>query len=132
DGADHGRPRRIWSERGGPLATAGLLLWLTIVLTTMVPFDFRGDLERMEVLKTLPLPAWRVALGQLVTPVLLLYLVQALLLGAVQLAWGQWNFLLVLFLVFAPPANLLVFGLDNLLFLWFPSRVVAANPGDFQ
>jgi len=120
------------ANEGGPLATAGLLLWLTIVLTTMVPFDFRGDLERMEVLKTLPLPAWRVALGQLVTPVLLLYLVQALLLGAVQLAWGQWNFLLVLFLVFAPPANLLVFGLDNLLFLWFPSRVVAANPGDFQ
>src|SRR5262249_56201150 len=70
--------------------------------------------------------------GRVVTLVLVLYLVQALLLGAVRLAWGQWNFLLVLFLVFAPPANLLVFGLDNLLFLWFPSRVVAANPGDFQ
>ena len=33
---------------------------------------------------------------------------------------------------FAVPFNFLVFGLDNLLFLWFPSRVVASNPGDFQ
>jgi len=117
---------------GGAYATAGMLLWLSVVMTTLVPFDFRGDLERMEVLKTLPLPAWRVAAGQLLTPVLLLSLVQGLFLGAVQLAWGQWNFLLLLFLVFAPSANLLVFGMDNLLFLWFPSRVVAANPGDFQ
>jgi hypothetical protein len=118
--------------KGGPAAVVGLLIWLTVLMTTLVPYDFRSDLERMEVLKTLPLSPWRVALGQLVTPVLLLSLVQALFLAAAQLAWGRWEPLLLLFLAFALPLNLLVFGLDNLLFLWFPSRIVAASPGDFQ
>jgi len=114
-------------------AVFGLLLWLTVIMTTLVPYDFRGDLEHMETLKTLPLPPWRVALGQLLTPVSLLSLVQALFLAAVQLGWwGRWDALVLIFLAFAVPLNLLVFGLDNLLFLWFPSRVVAASPGDFQ
>ena len=64
--------------------------------------------------------------------VVVVTVVQALLLGAVQAAWGRWDPILASCLVFAPPVNLLVFGLDNLLFLWFPSKVVAANPGDFQ
>ncbi|MBI1917983.1 MAG: hypothetical protein HYS12_25095 [Planctomycetes bacterium] len=119
-------------DGGGSYAVSGLLLWMTIIMTTLVPYDFRGDLERMEVLKTLPLPPWRVALGQLVTPVLLISLVQALFLGAIQLVWGRWDLLLLTVLALAVPLNLLVFGLDNLLFLWFPSRVLAANPGDFQ
>jgi Putative ABC exporter len=115
-----------------PFAVLGMLIWLTVVMTSLVPFDFRGDLERMEVLKTLPLPAWRLSVGQLVVPVVVVTLVQALLLAAVQAAWGRWDPILASCLVFAPPVNFLVFGLDNLLFLWFPSKVVAANPGDFQ
>src|SRR5205085_6227958 len=96
---------------GGPYAVSGLLLWMSLILTALVPYDFRGDLERMEVLKTLPLPPWRVALGQLVTPVLLITLVQALFIGAVQLAWGRWEEWLLGFLAFAGPLNLLVFAL---------------------
>src|SRR5207248_9889327 len=79
-----------------------------------------------------PLPPWRVAVGQLLTPALLISLVQGLMLVAVQAVWRRWDPFLLLCLAFAPPINLLVFGLDNLLFLWFPSRVMAANPGDFQ
>jgi hypothetical protein len=115
-----------------PAAVATTLLWLTVILTTLVPYDFRGDLERMEVLKSLPISAWRLAVGQLLTPVLLVSLVQWLFLGAIQAFWQRWEPLLLLCAAFAVPANLLVFGLDNLLFLWFPSRIVAANPGDFQ
>jgi len=29
-------------------------------------------------------------------------------------------------------ANFLVFGVENLLFLWFPTRLVPSTPGDFQ
>jgi hypothetical protein len=109
-----------------------LLLWLSLLLTTLVPFDFRGDLDRIDVLKTLPLPAWRVALGQLLTPVLILELLQTLTLLVC------WSFLplspeiLVWALLFTLPLNFLLFGLDNLLFLWFPSRIWATSPGDFQ
>ena len=39
---------------------------------------------------------------------------------------------LVVGAAFALPLNFLLFSLDNLLFLWFPSRIWATNPGDFQ
>src|SRR5262249_46056673 len=34
--------------------------------------------------------------------------------------------------VYVPPINFLLFALDNLLFLLFPTRLMAATPGDFQ
>ena len=44
---------------------------MTTFLTTLAPFDFRGDVDQMALLKTLPAPAWRLALGQVLTPVLI-------------------------------------------------------------
>lgn len=114
------------------LVVVGVLFWISIILTALVPFDFRGDLDRMEVLKSLPLPAWRLAVGQLLTPVILVSLVQVLVLATVQTAWGRWHPLLTAGMAFTLPFNFLLFGLDNLLFLWFPSRILAGNPGDFQ
>ncbi len=111
---------------------AGLLPWLTVFLTTLVPFDFRGDLDRMAFLKTLPIPAWRLAIGQLLTPVLLITGVQWLLLAVVfafEPGSAPW---LVALTAFALPFNFLLFALENLFFLLFPMRLVAASPGDFQ
>jgi hypothetical protein len=34
--------------------------------------------------------------------------------------------------LFAFPLNFLSFGLENLLFLWFPARLAPSGPGDFQ
>jgi hypothetical protein len=34
--------------------------------------------------------------------------------------------------LFALPFNFLSFGLENLMFLWFPARLAPAAPGDFQ
>ncbi len=116
----------------GPYFILGILGWLTILMTTLVPFDFRGDLERMEVLKTLPLAPWRLAVGQLVAPVLLVSAVQGLVLLAGFAATGRPDPLLIVGMAFTPAFNFLLFGLDNVLFLCFPSRVVASNPGDFQ
>jgi hypothetical protein len=115
-----------------PLVAFGVLLYLSLLMTALVPFDFRGDLDRMEVLKALPVPGWRLAIGQLVVPVALISLMQILMLGVVQLAWGEVQPLLLAGMAFALPLNFLVFGLDNLMFLWFPSRIMASNPGDFQ
>jgi hypothetical protein len=33
---------------------------------------------------------------------------------------------------FVPPFNFFLFGLENFLFLLFPMRIMATNPGDFQ
>ena len=110
---------------------ASLLAWLSMLMTTLVPFDFRGDLDRMEVLKMLPVRPWRMALGQLLTPILILYVIQAVCLIAFGVLLNLDGEAVLAGLAFAMPINLLLFGLDNLLFLWFPSRIFAANPGDF-
>lgn len=124
---------------GGDLDTAALpfllmggVLWLTIFLTAVVPFDFRGDVDRIAVLKTLPLPAWRLAIGQLLTPVVLLSVMQWLALAGIAAASNVSERFVLACAAFALPFNFLLFGLENLLFLLFPTRLMAATPGDFQ
>jgi hypothetical protein len=116
-------------------AIAAIGFWLTLFLTTMLPFDFRGDIDRLALLKTLPLPAWRLAVGQLLAPVLLMTALQGI--GLVVAAWAsppnEWLMPVCLACAaFLPPINFLLFALDNLLFLLFPTRLMAATPGDFQ
>ncbi len=119
-------------------------LWMTIMLTALVPFDFRGDLDRMAVLKSLPIVPWRLAVGQLLTPTLLVsgaqWLVLAGILTAALAGLGSSNAAEMRLVavgtgvaaVFVLPFNFLLFGLENLLFLLFPARVLANQPGDFQ
>jgi hypothetical protein len=112
---------------------ASTLLAMTFaVLTPLMTFDFRGDIDRMDVLKSLPIPPSRLALGQLLAPVLILTAVQVLVVGLVQLLWGGVELLLLLVVLYGAPFNFLSFGLENLLFLWFPTRMLPATPGDFQ
>lgn len=109
-----------------------LLLAMTLVVPALLPFDFRGDVDRMDLLKTLPLPAWRLVVGQLLTPVAAVTLVQALVVALMLAVWGRpWPWLLA-GCAFLLPVNFLLFGIENLLFLWFPTRLVATTPGDFQ
>jgi hypothetical protein len=50
----------------------------------------------------------------------------------VQALWGGVGLLLWGVALFALPFNFLSFGLENLMFLWFPARLAPAAPGDFQ
>jgi hypothetical protein len=111
--------------------TVGAMAWITFLLAPMITFDFRGDLERMDILKTLPLSASSIVLGQLLTPVLIVSLVQWLFL-AVLIVLGHRLDLLVGAIPFVLPLNLLLFGIENLLFLWYPSPPVAAMAGNYQ
>jgi hypothetical protein len=97
----------------------------------MITFDFRSDLDRMDVLKTLPLRASRIVLGQLLTPVLITSLVQWLLIVVLIFFGHRLDFLLGA-IAFVVPFNLLLFGIDNLLFLWYPTPPVTATAGNFQ
>jgi len=71
-------------------------------------------------------------IGQLLTPVLVLTLMQWTVLGLVQGIVGRVAPLLLVFAAFTLPFNFLLFGLENLMFLLFPMRLMAAAPGDFQ
>jgi hypothetical protein len=114
---------------GGMIGQVGLI---TMLMTRMVSFDFRGDLDGMDWLKSLPLRPTAIVLGQLITPILLLTGVQYLFLLTAMVFTPGSREILVVALLFAPLFNVLVLGVDNLLFLLFPSRIVSSTPGDFQ
>jgi hypothetical protein len=106
---------------------------ITFFLTPIFAFDFRGDIERFEFLKTLPIAPWALATGELLTPVLLLTLVQWLDLVVVAIALAQPEMFrsLSVAVPLSLPFNFFLVGVDNLLFLLFPTRMVATI-GDFQ
>ncbi len=52
-------------------ASAGIALYLSALFSAMVAFDFRGDVDRMEELKALPVHSVPLVIGQLATPVLI-------------------------------------------------------------
>jgi ABC-type transport system involved in multi-copper enzyme maturation permease subunit len=108
-----------------------MLISLTLFLTTLVPFDFRGDIDRIAVLKTLPVPAWQLTVGQLLTPVLLISAMHWLIL-ACTVPFVRDRSLLGLVAVYVVPLNFFLFALENLLFLLYPTRVAANTPADFQ
>lgn len=106
--------------------------WLTFLCSSMLNFDFRGDIDHIETLKALPLRGWTVVLGQLVAPVLLLTCLHWLLLAiATPMVQSQRRYLLAA-IVLVLPFNLLLFQAENLIFLLFPSRPATVSPGDFQ
>jgi hypothetical protein len=118
-------------------ASAGILVWVTIFLTMIVPFDFRGDVDRLALLKSLPIPTWALVIGQLLTPTVVTTLFHWLvLLGLSIMAWSQGMPLplgpVLAMAVLFPTFNFLMFGVENLLFLIFPTRLTQNTPGDFQ
>lgn len=109
------------------------LMWLSILATGTFRFDFRGDVDRMETLKALPVRPSALVLGQLVTPVLMTTGLQVALAAAI-VAMSAPSFLLFVPLAALAllPLNVLMFAVENAFFLVFPMRAVAVAPGDFQ
>ena len=72
-------------HRGCPialLATAGTLAFYTfLLLPTAVRYDFRRDLDRMAMLKSLPISPAATVIGQTITPILIATVFQAIVLA---------------------------------------------------
>lgn len=111
---------------------ATVTVWLTLLVSTMLKFDFRGDLDLMDTLKALPLHPWALATGQLIAPSLLLGATHLALLAVAARVAPQHQRLFVCAAVLVLPFDSLLFAVENLLFLLFPTRPAAASPGDFQ
>ena len=124
------------AQKQNASGSAGLMLVQISVLTTMltrvIAFDFRGDLDYMDWAKSLPLKPAAIVLGQLATPVLLMTGIHVLLFSAAAVFLHGSRGIFLAGMLFSPLFNFLLFGIDNLLFLLFPFRAVAATPGDFQ
>jgi putative ABC exporter len=134
--ATAGGPLLILSGGRGtsPWTTVGILGWATLFLLPRIfNFDFRNDVEHLAELKALPLAPMVAAAGQLVVPVLLLTSLQLVALcGAAVCATGVPRALLLGTIPFILPLNVLLFGLENLIFLLFPTRLVPLGRVDFE
>jgi hypothetical protein len=114
-------------------AAAGTVLALTVIMVpSMVTFDFRGDVDRMDVLKSLPVARPWLVVGQLATPVLVVAALQLGLVAAVSAAFGRAAWLVAAAAAFALPVDFLVLEMENLVFLLFPTRQTPGTPADFQ
>jgi hypothetical protein len=110
----------------------GLLAWFTVLLSGLLKFDFRGDLDFMEELKAMPLRPWAVAAGQVIVPTLILTVSHVLFLASIAAITRQHKAELLAAAFVALPFNALLMTTENLIFLLFPTRPAAASPGDFQ
>lgn len=111
----------------------GIFIAAVFVLPRALVFDFRGDLDAMDNFKRLPLPPWKICIGQLVAPVLLTVLIELFFLcsAALFLDSRSRDFTLAVSL-FLVPFNLLLYGIENLFFLLFPARLVPIGRFDFD
>ena len=119
-------------NQGLAYSLAGMAFFMSTMLGQAIAFDFRADVDRIEVLKSLPISAWKIAVGQLVTPVLYSSLYQIFLIAVLQFTLGHLETVLAFTIVLVWPINLLLTGVDNWLFLLFPARMGPATPGDFS
>jgi hypothetical protein len=126
----------ILQHRGGSLSSLekllGAVVWMNMVFISMLKFDFRDELDRLDLLRSLPIRPIAVAAAELFTPVLVLTMMQLTFLAAVTLCFkDEWK-VVVPAAAFAVPFNLLLVGIENLLFLMFPLRSAGLIAGDMQ
>jgi Putative ABC exporter len=117
-------------DPAGAIAFGSIILVTSVFLTVLTTFDFRGDVDRIETLKALPVSANRVVLGQLLAPILINTVVQAVSLLVLGIGAGVSDPLYWGALLFLPAFNMILFEVENLMFLWFPVRMNAVAPGD--
>ena len=105
-------------------ATTGTLAFYTfLLLPTALRFDFRRDLDRLATLKGLPITPAAAAVGQTLAPVLIATLFQSGALAFAVVARSLPPHHLFMAVLMMIPLNVLVFGLDNLIYLLYPYRV---------
>ncbi len=126
----------ISRESSQPMGVAGptLTFCASILLLApgMVRNDFRSDVTRMEDLKTLPIRASRMVVGQISTPLLILTLASWFTLGCLAVVIRSEYGMIATLAILVLPLNLILLLIENLYFLWFPFRPIPSNSIDIQ
>ncbi|MEM6891710.1 MAG: hypothetical protein AAF636_26855 [Pseudomonadota bacterium] len=122
---------------GVPVTEAQTLMIIYIFIAFILPrnlvCDFRGDLSRMEIYKTLPIAPWRICAGQLVVQTLLGYVI-ALTIIASALVFEESVTKEAAFILaaFAFPFTFLIYAVENTVHLLVPTKLVAMGRADFE
>lgn len=107
----------------------GLLTMFTFMGGTLFQFDFRGDVDRIDTLKALPISPLAITLGQLLTPVAMITAFQLLLLAGLAGFRPEKISLSLVAMAFAPLVTFVFAAVENTSFLLFPHRA-STTPGD--
>lgn len=114
----------------GPVV--GGIVWVTLMLTNNLRFDFRGDADLIDTLKALPVRPAAVVAAELAAPALLLWFCQVILVSAAVALGRVPTIMLPLAAAFALPLDVMLIGLENLMFLLAPVRMQSSGVGDVQ
>jgi Putative ABC exporter len=115
-----------------PGLSIAMIFYLTFIFSMQLPWAFRGDLDHIDFLKTLPVRPAIVAAGELAGGVLLLTAIQLAILGLLTaLDPSGWPIMLA-GAAFCVPINVLLMSLNNGLFLMYPVRMPVGTTFDFQ
>ena len=110
-----------------------LYVFIAFILPRSLLCDFRGEFGSMELYKALPIAPWRICAGQLVVPVLLASAIELVMIFSTLLFFeGAAQVVLIALMAFTVPSNLLLYGLENLVFLLFPTRLLPVGRVDFE
>ena len=101
---------------------ASLVFYTFLLLPSGLILDYRRDIDRMTVLKSLPISPWALTIGQLTTPVLLASTFQIVVLVVGVLIQSITPIQAGVAFVVLIPFNVLNFALENYLFMLSPFR----------
>jgi hypothetical protein len=129
------RPQRygfgIGSVSG--FVSIGAFMMLTSLASNAFNFDLRREVERIDQLRALPLPAGSIVLAELFLPWTLCVVLQETILGAVALFAPHDRTLLVLLALALPIVNFVMIVVDNLaVFVLAPKPGSGATRGNFS
>jgi hypothetical protein len=115
------------------ISAAMFLGWLLLFGSQLVRHDFRQDLLMADALKVLPLPAWQIALGELLAPAVILTGIQWCLLilaaGVLPTELHSLSPALILEISFTAA---IIFPFFNVISLLIPNAAVLMFPAWFQ
>src|SRR5262249_55208363 len=94
-----------------------------LLLPTALRFDFRRDLDQLATLKSLPVSPVAAAVGQTLAPIFLTTVFQSVVLAVLIVTQSLPPHQYLLLMLCMVLLNILVFSLDNLIYLIYPYRV---------
>ena len=115
-----------------PFAAAAAGIGVMVYVSFLICMSLQNEIERVGYLKSLPISSVAIVMGELLGFVVLLSVVQGsffLALCGLLPSVAGW---LVCAAVLSLPLNFLLFGIDKLIFYWYPTRMAKGTPGDFQ
>jgi ABC-2 type transport system permease protein len=114
-----------------PLMGIGFLVYLTFIFALQLPWAFRGDIDHMDSLKSLPVRPLALATGELAGAVAVLTAIQLIMLAGL-LGTGASAALVLVAAAFVVPFDVLMLVASNTLFLIYPVRIMPTSSADFQ